>query len=112
AGEWVIRLGDGTHESRRRMAAAFDELWMFTGELLEMDESERQLMRAGIAPDRSEIRPAWDRTVGQVLATATLERPANRWMQSGGRSGCHTEHLGLLLAEMQVLARAHPQATW
>jgi ring-1,2-phenylacetyl-CoA epoxidase subunit PaaC len=112
AGEWVIRLGDGTHESRRRMVAALDELWMYTGELLEMDETERRLMLAAIAPDRARIRPAWERTIAQVLATATLERPTDRWMQSGGRSGRHTEHLGLVLAEMQVLARAHPQATW
>jgi ring-1,2-phenylacetyl-CoA epoxidase subunit PaaC len=112
AGEWVIRLGDGTQESRQRMVAALDELWMYTGELLEMDETERQLMLAGIAPDRDIIRPAWDRTIARVLAAATLDRPADRWMQSGGRSGRHTEHLGLMLAEMQVLARAHPQATW
>jgi ring-1,2-phenylacetyl-CoA epoxidase subunit PaaC len=112
ASEWVIRLGDGTHESRRRMVTALDELWMYTGELLEMDETERRLMLAGIAPDRVSIRPAWDQMIAQVLATATLERPTDRWMQSGGRGGQHTEHLGLMLAEMQVLARAHPQATW
>ena len=112
AAEWVIRLGDGTEESRARTAAALEELWAYTGELFEMDEGEQALAQQGIAVDREAIRPAWNATIDRVLAEATLERPADRWMQSGGRSGRHSEHLGHLLAEMQVLARAHPGATW
>jgi ring-1,2-phenylacetyl-CoA epoxidase subunit PaaC len=112
AAEWVIRLGDGTEESHARAAAALDELWMYTGELFTMDEGERALVGKGIAVDRATIRPAWDATVDRVLAEATLKRPADRWMQAGGRSGRHSEHLGHLLAEMQVLHRAHPGATW
>jgi ring-1,2-phenylacetyl-CoA epoxidase subunit PaaC len=112
AAEWVIRLGDGTEESHGRAAAALDELWMYTGELFEMTDDERGLVAKGIAVDRAAIKPAWDATVDRVLAEATLKRPAERWMQSGGRSGRHSEHLGHLLAEMQVLHRAHPGATW
>jgi ring-1,2-phenylacetyl-CoA epoxidase subunit PaaC len=111
AAEWVIRLGDGTDDSHARAAAALEELWTYTGELFEM-EGERALAQTGVAVDRATIRSAWDATVDRVLAEATLQRPAERWMQSGGRSGRHSEHLGHLLAEMQVLHRAHPGATW
>jgi ring-1,2-phenylacetyl-CoA epoxidase subunit PaaC len=112
AAEWVIRLGDGTEESHARASVALDELWMYTGELFEMDDGERALVGKGIAVDRATIKPAWDATVDRVLVEATLKRPADRWMQDGGRSGRHSEHLGHLLAEMQVLHRAHPGATW
>ena len=112
AGEWVIRLGDGTDESHRRAAVALDDLWMYTGEMFEADEGVEALVRAGIAVDPATIRPTWDAAVDRVLAKATLPRPADRWMQSGGRRGRHTEHLGRLLAEMQVLHRAHPGVTW
>jgi ring-1,2-phenylacetyl-CoA epoxidase subunit PaaC len=112
ASEWVIRLGDGTEESHARAAAALEELWAYTGELLEMDAGERELVRAGIAVDRESIRPVWQATLDRVLGEATLARPPDRWMQTGGRKGRHSEHLGHLLAEMQVLHRAHPGATW
>jgi ring-1,2-phenylacetyl-CoA epoxidase subunit PaaC len=112
AGEWVIRLGDGTEESHRRAAAALDELWMYTGELFEADAGAAALIEAGVAVDPAAIRPAWDATIDRVLAEATLKRPAGGWMQSGGRRGRHSEHLGHLLAEMQVLHRAHPGVTW
>jgi ring-1,2-phenylacetyl-CoA epoxidase subunit PaaC len=112
AAEWVIRLGDGTEASHARAAAALDELWMFTGEMFEMTAGEAALAKAGIAVDRATIRPAWDATIDRVLGEASLQRPANRWMQTGGRAGRHGEHLGRLLAEMQVLHRAHPGVTW
>ena len=111
--KWVIRLGDGTEESHARAAAALDELWMYTGELFAMDEGERALARKGIAgrPRSGQAGLGCDRSIA-CSAEATLQRPADRWMQSGGRSGRHSEHLGHLLAEMQVLHRAHPGATW
>jgi len=112
AAEWVIRLGDGTEESRARTAAALDELWMYTGEMFEMDAGEGVLAAQGIAVDRGSLRPVWEATLARVLAEATLARPADRWMQHGGRAGRHSEHLGRLLTEMQVLHRAHPGASW
>jgi ring-1,2-phenylacetyl-CoA epoxidase subunit PaaC len=110
--EWVIRLGDGTAESRGRMQRAVDEAWMFTGELFEVDEDDRGLIAASVAADAAALRPVWSEAVGDVLAEATLERPADGWMISGGRRGVHTEHLGHMLAEMQFLRRAYPGATW
>ena len=112
ASEWVIRLGDGTQESRRRMISALDAVWPFVGELFEMDADERTLVSAGIVPDRAAIRPQWDATLDRVLAEAKLQRPQGMQQQSGGRAGRHTEHLKAMLAEMQSLARAHPGATW
>jgi ring-1,2-phenylacetyl-CoA epoxidase subunit PaaC len=110
--EWVIRLGDGTAESKSRMQRAIDDIWMFTGELFEVDEVDRAMIEAGIAADAAKLRPAWNETVGEVLAEATLTRPADAWMISGGRRGTHTEHLGHMLAQMQFLKRAYPGATW
>lgn len=110
--EWVIRLGDGTAESHDRAAEALATLWPYTGEMFEADAAERGLVESGAAVDPESLRAVWDRTVSDVLAEATLDRPAGTWMQSGGRGGRHTEHLGLLLAEMQVLQRTHPGASW
>ena len=112
ASEWVIRLGDGTEESHRRAQAALDDLWMYTGEMFAMSEAERDLTQRGIAADRAGIKPGWDAAIDRVLAEATLKRPADRSMQNGGRTSRHTEHLGPMLAEMQVLHRAHPAAKW
>lgn len=112
ASQWLIRLGDGTAESQARAQTAIDELWPFTGELFEMAPAERSLIAAGIAIERSGLEPGWDRAIATVLAEATLAKPRDGWMQSGGRLGRHTEHLGHLLAELQHLQRAYPGATW
>ena len=113
SGEWVIRLGDGTDESRRRMEDVLDELWPFTGEMFETDESDRVLIAQGLAPDPAALRPEWDATVARVLAEAALPvPPPGAWMQSGGRRGIHCEHLGHMLATMQHLPRAYPGAVW
>lgn len=110
--EWVIRLGDGTADSKRRMEDALDELWRYTGEMFDMDGTERELAAAGLAVDRAALRGTWDATVNEVLRRATLERPKDGYMQAGGRRGVHTEHLGYILADMQFLQRAYPGATW
>jgi ring-1,2-phenylacetyl-CoA epoxidase subunit PaaC len=110
--EWVIRLGDGTAESHRRAQAAVDALWPFSGELFEADAAEQALITTGVAVDPESLREAWHRTVDAVLARATLTRPDNGWMHSGGRAGRHSEHLGHLLSELQFLQRAYPGATW
>lgn len=112
ASEWIIRLGDGTAESRRRATQALDDLWGYTGELFEMDAGEASLAASGLAVDRARIKAPWEEKVTRVLREATLERPADRYMQTGGRAGRHGEQLGKMLAEMQVLARAHPAVTW
>ncbi len=111
AGEWVIRLGDGTEESHRRMQRALEDLWMYTGELFAPDAVDVAMRTAGVAPELDSLRDAWNRRIDRVLAEATLRRPADGWMQSGGKDGrMHTEHLGYILAEMQFLPRAYPDA--
>jgi ring-1,2-phenylacetyl-CoA epoxidase subunit PaaC len=112
AGEWVIRLGDGTPESHRRAQEAVDALWRYTGELFLTDDVDRTLVAAGIAPDIEALEPIWREQVSDVLARATLTIPSEPYMQRGGRVGRHTEHLGHLLAEMQILQRSNPGATW
>jgi ring-1,2-phenylacetyl-CoA epoxidase subunit PaaC len=112
ASEWVIRLGDGTAESHARMCEALADLWSYTGELFELAEGESQLLAAGSVPDRGALRAPWAETIGSVLRQATLPQPSGKVMQTGGRRGRHSEHLGPLLAVMQVVARQHPDATW
>jgi ring-1,2-phenylacetyl-CoA epoxidase subunit PaaC len=110
--EWVIRLGDGTDESHRRAQVALDDLWAFTGELFHVDDSDRNLSADGVVIDPERLRSAWRATIDDVLKTATLTLPARDWMQKGGRSGHHSEHLGHLLSELQSLQRSFPGATW
>ncbi len=108
--EWLIRLGDGTDESHARVQAALEQLWPYTGEMFESEDAA--LVSAGVCADPPALRAAWNAQVDEVLALATLERPRDRWMQAGGRTGRHSEHLGHLLSELQYLQRAHPGATW
>jgi ring-1,2-phenylacetyl-CoA epoxidase subunit PaaC len=110
--EWIIRLGDGTDESHRRAQIAVDDLWAYTGEMFEADDSERGLIDAGIAIDSATLRQRWLETVSNVLREATLVLPKSDWMQRGGRSGRHSEHLGHLLSELQSMQRTFPGATW
>jgi ring-1,2-phenylacetyl-CoA epoxidase subunit PaaC len=112
AAEWLVHLGDGTAQSHRRAQDALDALWPYTDEMFEADAADRGLIEAGILPDPDHLRPHWDVAINETLARATLRRPSQGWMQSGGRFGRHTEHLGHLLAEMQFLQRAYPGATW
>ncbi|MBV9115297.1 MAG: phenylacetate-CoA oxygenase subunit PaaC [Hyphomicrobiales bacterium] len=111
-GEWTVRLGDGTQESHRRMEEALEEEWPYTGELFETDEIECNLVAAGVAVDPASLKERFDATVDRVLTAATLARPRDGWMQTGGRQGRHSEHLGHVLAELQYLQRAYPGATW
>jgi ring-1,2-phenylacetyl-CoA epoxidase subunit PaaC len=110
--DWMLKLGDGTEESHRRAQDALDELWRYTGELFDVPDDERQLIDDGVAVDASTLRDAWREQVGMVIGAATLEVPADVFMQRGGRTGRHTEHLGHLLAEMQIVARSFPGAEW
>lgn len=110
--EWVIRLGDGTEVSHQKMQAAVDLLWPFTGEMMTPDVLDTEMAAEGIAPNLLEIKTLWDKKVAEVMAEATLVLPANNWMQSGGKQGKHSEHLGFLLAEMQHIQRTYPGNTW
>lgn len=110
--KWMIRLGDGTEESKRRVTESINELYRFTGELFEMDEVDEILIKENIAVDLSKLKPMWLQKVKEVFAEATLAMPEDTYMQTGSRQGRHTEHLGFLLAEMQHLHRAYPGAQW
>ena len=110
--EWIVRLGDGTEESHRRAQIAIDDLWAYTGEMFAIDDSERGLIDAGIAIDPASLRAQWLKTVSAVVSEATLLLPKGEWMQQGGRSGRHSEHLGHLLSELQSMQRTFPGATW
>lgn len=112
SGDWVVRLGDGTEESHRRMQKAVNILWPYTGELFEMDEVDTALLRTGVGSDLALLRQPWLEHVGSIFEEATLEQPASGWAQRGGKRGLHSEHLGYLLAEMQFLQRAYPGAAW
>ena len=113
--QWVIRLGDGTDQSARRMRAASAKLYPYTGEMFEVGEVSQRLIDAHIAVSPEPIRAQWDDTVKRVFAQAGLPHPpmpAPAPMQTGGRAGLHTEHLGHLLSELQYLQRAYPGAQW
>jgi ring-1,2-phenylacetyl-CoA epoxidase subunit PaaC len=102
--EWVIRLGDGTGESNRRINHALNELWPFTGEMFVPAEYEDNTIE--------ELKTSWQKKVEDVFAEATLTIPSTQWMQSGGKQGKHTEYMGYLLADMQYLQRAYPNSNW
>ncbi len=110
--DWLQRLGDGTDESHARMQKAINDLWMFTGELFEIDEVETILINDAIVIDTRELHDKWLTKISDAIKTATLTHPAEGYMQTGGRIGIHTENLGFILAEMQYLPRAYPDAKW
>jgi ring-1,2-phenylacetyl-CoA epoxidase subunit PaaC len=109
---WVVRLGDGTDESHARARDAASSLWRYTGELFECDDVEGALVAEGVAADPGLIHDEWTSIVNDTFREATLALPDDTSMQSGGRSGRHTEEFSYLVGEMQVVARAHPGATW
>lgn len=108
----VVRLGDGTDESRHRMQEALEDVWSYAGELFVGDAVDEQLDAAGVAPNPASLKPGWDRLIGDVLSRATLAAPSETFVHKGGKRGIHTEHLGHVLAEMQFLQRAYPGASW
>jgi ring-1,2-phenylacetyl-CoA epoxidase subunit PaaC len=112
AADWVIRLGDGTEESARRMAEGLDWCWRFIPELFELDETLEALVERGIAVNPQTFEEEYRAEIGRVLAEAKLEAPADQRPILGGRRGHHSEHLGHLLAVMQHIPRTYPDATW
>ena len=110
--EWVIRLGDGTDESYRRINNALTDLWMFTGELFLSARYEKAVAEEGVGVDVSLLHTMWLEKVQAVFTEASLELPKQAWAQQGGKEGRHTEYMGYLLPEMQYLQRAYPNAAW
>ncbi|MBL7883062.1 MAG: phenylacetate-CoA oxygenase subunit PaaC [Bacteroidia bacterium] len=110
--DWTLRLGDGTEESHNRIQKSFDDIWMFTAELFETNEVDAIMVKEGIAPDYNNLKARWKKIITEVLLEATLKVPADAYMQTGSRKGVHTEYLGYILAELQYLPRAYPDAKW
>jgi ring-1,2-phenylacetyl-CoA epoxidase subunit PaaC len=112
AQQWVLRMGDGTDESHVRLQSAFNHLWPYTQELWLPTAHEQRLIEQGVAFDAAGFKPDWDAFVDASLTEATLQKPAEGGHASRGKWGQHTVHLSYLLAEMQSLAREHPEAVW
>ena len=113
SGDLVVRLGDGTDTSRAMMQAALDDLWMYSGEMFIYDAVDDAMVAQGVAPAVEPLRQQYLEHVAGVFAEATLTMPAPyAWMQRGGKQGRHSERLGFILAEMQFLQRAYPDAAW
>jgi ring-1,2-phenylacetyl-CoA epoxidase subunit PaaC len=110
--EWLVRLGDGTDESNKKVQTALYDLWEFTGDLFEMNVVDEILIKEGIAVDLNIIKSEWDKTIDTVLKRATLTKPIDDYMHSGRLDAIHSEYLGHLIAEMQFLQRAYPHANW
>lgn len=110
--DWVLKLGGGTTESHTRAQQAVDDLWPYTGELFLSDEVDRAVAQSGFGVDPSSLESTWQSTVRDVLTRAGLRIPESSYMQRGGRQGRHTEHLGHMLAEMQIVARSYPGGSW
>ncbi len=110
--EWTYRLGDGTAESNSRMTDAINDLWRYTGDLFTTDETDAELLKSGIAVDMPAVKKQWDKKIKEVLSQATLAIPEDAYVITGGIKGKHTEYLGHILSEMQILPRSFPGATW
>lgn len=110
--EWMIRLGDGTDESHGRIQNALNDYWAFTGELFEMSAADKAMLADGTGVNLANIQTNWLQRVNAVLEEATLTKPADAWMHSGGKEGRHSEHLGYILAELQFMQRAYPDMQW
>lgn len=110
--EWVVRMGDGTAESHDRAQKAVNHLWRFTGEMFQADDVDRTMKDEGIGADVDAIKPKWNEIVTDVLNRATLVVSNDPPAMTGGRRGRHTEYLGHMLSEMQIVARSHPGAEW
>lgn len=109
--QWMIRLGDGTDESHRRISESVQDLWMYTGEMFSNDELDTAMIKEWNGPDLSMLKERWLAGVAEMLSEATIPLPEGAWI-GGGKQGRHTEHLGYLIAEMQYLQRVHPGLSW
>jgi ring-1,2-phenylacetyl-CoA epoxidase subunit PaaC len=111
SGDWIIRLGDGTNESKKRIEKAIADIWPYTGEMFIPAAFEENLKNS-VSINVGSIKDEWSEKVKSVFKESTLSAPEKMWMQSGGKNGVHTEHLGYILAEMQFMQRAYPGLEW
>jgi ring-1,2-phenylacetyl-CoA epoxidase subunit PaaC len=112
AGDWLLRLGDGTEESAKRASAALELLWPYVAEMFESDAVDEHAASTGLGPRWADLREEWMAEVMPVLAEAKLKAPAERAFRSTGKTGRHSEHMGYILAEMQHLQRSFPGGVW
>ncbi|WP_027834019.1 1,2-phenylacetyl-CoA epoxidase subunit PaaC [Maritalea myrionectae] len=112
AGEWVVRLGDGTEESAQRMQAAVTELHPYVEELFHMSADAQAAADTGALPDREAMRTQWTNTISNVFDQAKLTMPEVEYPQLGGRTGHHGEEMGHLLSDLQYMQRAYPNMSW
>jgi len=110
--EWILKLGDGTEESHNKIQNAIDEIWIYTDQMFQDDEIVNQLFQNEIAPKNSELKNKWNEIVKKIFTEATLQIPQNSNSIKIKERKIHTEHLGHLLAEMQIVARSFPNAKW
>ena len=109
---WLIRLGDGTDQSNRKVQNALNEIWKFTEELFDLDDLDQIMIRNGIGVDQSEFKSEWKNLVDKALVEAKLKIPLNTKMISGGKKGKHTSSFTELISEMQYIPRKYPDAKW
>ncbi len=110
--EWMIRLGDGTEESKIKIQNALNKVWKYSDDMFDVNDGDKSLIESGIAVNPEEIKEAWNETITSVLKRAKLTRPEDGYFHKGSRNGVHSEYLGHLLTEMQYLQRAYPDAKW
>ena len=108
----MIRLGDGTDESNQKLQDAINEIWEFTGEFFEKDEVDEQMLKEGVGVDNSLLESQWNNLVNETFQLSKIKRPNNKDMRTGSKKGAHTNHLSILLEEMQYLPRTYPDAKW
>ena len=112
SGNWVIRLGDGTQESKDKIQKSLNNIWKYTGEFFEMDELDKKMLKEKVGVNNKNLKKDWDKLVDETLIKAKLKRPEDGYMMTGSKKGIHTEMLGKILSEMQYLPRAYPDAKW
>lgn len=110
--DWILRLGDGTEESHRRIQNAIDDLWIYTDELFHKTSADENMIKQGIGVDFEEFKNEYYQNIKAVLEEATLTIPESKYFQKGGKDGVHTEHMGHLLTEMQYIQRTYPGMEW
>lgn len=110
--QWLMRLGDGTEDSHRRMQSSINDLWRFTGEMFAGDEVDDIIHAQYGGPKLADAKAVWERRISEILGEATLVSPGDQWMDHGARTGRHTEHFGPLIAEMQIMQRSYPGLNW